>query len=201
MRQVLFSDPSESCSFDSLLSRACLLPRFPFPLFALLVAASGLRPIAKSIVPRLGLGLRHTNLSQTARGYNGSVSHAFVFSRAQAGRGTFSQGSSGWRMAPVSTPRGKSFEDAKLRFEDVQQALQEKSGTVRLFEPPKTVVWFSIALSSFLYRLECCRLLLKCQCCGGKYWGAPCGTPVCEQNGEYGGWASLCLLVVDPFRF
>lgn len=34
-------------------------------------------------------------------------------------------------MAPVSTPRGKSFDDAKLRFEDVQRALQEKSGTVR----------------------------------------------------------------------
>eukprot|EP00752_Nemacystus_decipiens_P011678 g10365.t1 len=48
----------------------------------------------------------------------------------EAGRGTFSQGSSGWRMAPVSTPRGKSFEDAKMRFEDIQQALQEKSGTV-----------------------------------------------------------------------
>ncbi|CAM9351130.1 unnamed protein product [Pylaiella littoralis] len=48
----------------------------------------------------------------------------------EAGRGTFSQGASGWRMAPVSTPRGKSFEDAKLRFEDVQKALQEKSGTV-----------------------------------------------------------------------
>ncbi|CAM9621685.1 unnamed protein product [Scytosiphon promiscuus] len=48
----------------------------------------------------------------------------------EAGRGTFSQGASGWRMAPVSTPRGKSFEDAKLRFEDVQAALEQKSGTV-----------------------------------------------------------------------
>lgn len=33
-------------------------------------------------------------------------------------------------MAQVSQPRGKSFEDAKLRFEDVQRALKEKSGTV-----------------------------------------------------------------------
>ncbi|CAN0522887.1 unnamed protein product, partial [Ectocarpus sp. 8 AP-2014] len=33
-------------------------------------------------------------------------------------------------MAPVSTPRGKSFEDAKLRFDDVKSALKEKSGTV-----------------------------------------------------------------------
>ncbi|CAM9321032.1 unnamed protein product [Ascophyllum nodosum] len=48
----------------------------------------------------------------------------------EAGRGTFSEGSSGWRMAQVSQPRGKSFEDAKLRFEEVQQALREKSGTV-----------------------------------------------------------------------
>ncbi|CAB1099958.1 unnamed protein product [Ectocarpus sp. CCAP 1310/34] len=48
----------------------------------------------------------------------------------EAGRGTFSQGSTGWRMAPVSTPRGKSFEDAKLRFDDVKNALKEKSGTV-----------------------------------------------------------------------
>ncbi|CAN0507048.1 unnamed protein product, partial [Scytosiphon promiscuus] len=47
-----------------------------------------------------------------------------------AGRGTFSEGSSGWKMAQVSVPRGRSFEDAKLRFEDVQQALLEKSGTV-----------------------------------------------------------------------
>lgn len=34
-------------------------------------------------------------------------------------------------MAQVSEPRGKSFEDAKLRFEDIQRALLEKSGTVR----------------------------------------------------------------------
>ncbi|CAM9930939.1 unnamed protein product, partial [Ectocarpus fasciculatus] len=47
----------------------------------------------------------------------------------EAGRGTFSQGSTGWRMAPVSTPRGKSFDDAKLRFDDVKSALKEKSGT------------------------------------------------------------------------
>lgn len=53
-----------------------------------------------------------------------------LFCAAQAGRGTFSAGTSGWQMAQVSQPRGKSFEDAKLRFEDVQRALKEKSGTV-----------------------------------------------------------------------
>jgi len=47
----------------------------------------------------------------------------------EAGRGTF-QGNTGWQMAQVSKPRGKSFEDAKLRFEDIQMAMQEKSGTV-----------------------------------------------------------------------
>jgi len=48
----------------------------------------------------------------------------------EAGRGTFQKGSSGWNMAAVSKPRGTSFEDAKLRFEDVQVALKETSGTV-----------------------------------------------------------------------
>ena len=48
----------------------------------------------------------------------------------EAGRGTFSEKSGGWNMATVSTPRGSSFEDAKLRFEDVQMALKQTSGTV-----------------------------------------------------------------------
>ena len=47
----------------------------------------------------------------------------------EAGRGTF-QGNTGWQMAQVSKPRGKSFEEAKLRFEDVQMAMKETSGTV-----------------------------------------------------------------------
>lgn len=69
---------------------------------------------------------KHSNAQPGRKSYLPSL----PFSR-QAGRGTFSQGASGWRMAPVSTPRGKSFEDAKLRFEDVQAALEQKSGTVR----------------------------------------------------------------------
>ena len=48
----------------------------------------------------------------------------------EAGRGTFQKGNSGWNMAAVSTPRGTSFEDAKLRFEDIQVALKQTSGTV-----------------------------------------------------------------------
>ncbi|CAN0510145.1 unnamed protein product, partial [Discosporangium mesarthrocarpum] len=47
----------------------------------------------------------------------------------QAGRGTFAPGSTGWRMTAVSQPRGSSYEDAKLRFEDIQKALKERSGT------------------------------------------------------------------------
>lgn len=48
----------------------------------------------------------------------------------EAGRGTFQKGNSGWNMAAVSKPRGTSFEDAKLRFEDIQVALKQTSGTV-----------------------------------------------------------------------
>ena len=48
----------------------------------------------------------------------------------EAGRGTFDDNRGGWNMAAVSTPRGSSFEDAKLRFQDVETALQQKSGTV-----------------------------------------------------------------------
>jgi len=47
----------------------------------------------------------------------------------EAGRGTFSEGKGGWNMAAVSQPRGKTFEEAKLRFEDVQMAMRAKSGT------------------------------------------------------------------------
>lgn len=48
----------------------------------------------------------------------------------EAGRGTFEDGKTGWNMKAVSKPRGKSFNDAKLRFEDIEVALKEKSGTV-----------------------------------------------------------------------
>jgi hypothetical protein len=50
----------------------------------------------------------------------------------EAGRGSFQQGKSGWSIAAVSQPRGKSFEDAKLRFEDVQMAMKETSGAYPL---------------------------------------------------------------------
>ena len=46
-----------------------------------------------------------------------------------AGRGIPDEGSgSGWKMAAVSEPRGSSFEDAKMRFVDVENAL--RLGTV-----------------------------------------------------------------------
>lgn len=48
----------------------------------------------------------------------------------EAGRGTLDGGQGGWNMAAVSTPRGSTFEDAKLRFSDVQVALKKTSGTV-----------------------------------------------------------------------
>lgn len=48
----------------------------------------------------------------------------------EAGRGTFEDGKTGWNMKAVSKPRGKSFDEAKLRFEDIEVALKEKSGTV-----------------------------------------------------------------------
>mmetsp|Transcript_30142 Transcript_30142/g.39702 ORF Transcript_30142/g.39702 Transcript_30142/m.39702 type:complete len:519 (+) Transcript_30142:46-1602(+) len=47
-----------------------------------------------------------------------------------AGRGTFVDGRTGWQMANVGKPRGKSFEEAKMRIQDVERALSEKSGTV-----------------------------------------------------------------------
>ena len=48
----------------------------------------------------------------------------------EAGRGTFQEGRSGWNMAAVSTPRGRSFQEAKLRFDDVLIALTQTNGTV-----------------------------------------------------------------------
>jgi len=50
----------------------------------------------------------------------------------EAGRGTVEggPGKGGWNMASVSSPRGNSFEEAKLRFQDVEMAMTKKSGTV-----------------------------------------------------------------------
>ena len=50
-----------------------------------------------------------------------------------AGRGFFNEEdktSGGWKMATVGEARGTSFEDAKLRPEDVRAALAKRSGTV-----------------------------------------------------------------------
>ncbi|CAM9922236.1 unnamed protein product, partial [Phaeothamnion confervicola] len=61
-----------------------------------------------------------------------AVEHEFM----EAGRGTISS-SSGWRMAKVSQPRGKSFEDAKLRFEANVFVLQTQGRKRwRVFAPP-----------------------------------------------------------------
>ncbi|CAM9820563.1 unnamed protein product, partial [Chrysoparadoxa australica] len=78
------------------------------------------------------------------------VEHAVESDFLEAGRGTFAEGRSGWKMAAVSQPRGKSFEEAKLRFKDVEKAMKEKSGTVVInsagaFIPPLAGVC-----------LECC---------------------------------------------
>ncbi|EWM23319.1 myc-induced nuclear antigen [Nannochloropsis gaditana] len=49
-----------------------------------------------------------------------------------AGRGFFEENSEtgGWKMAAVGLARGSSFEEAKLRPEDVRAALKQRSGTV-----------------------------------------------------------------------
>lgn len=48
----------------------------------------------------------------------------------EAGRGTFQEGRSGWNMAAVSRPKGKSYEDAKLKYDEVEEALRQQNGTV-----------------------------------------------------------------------
>lgn len=65
-------------------------------------------------------------MAYTMQDVENSVENDFV----EAGRGTLDGGQGGWNMAAVSTPRGSSFEDAKLRFSDVQVALKKTSGTV-----------------------------------------------------------------------
>jgi hypothetical protein len=65
-------------------------------------------------------------MAYTIQNVEDSVENDFV----EAGRGTLDGGQGGWNMAAVSTPRGSTFEDAKLRFSDVQVALKKTSGTV-----------------------------------------------------------------------
>jgi hypothetical protein len=51
----------------------------------------------------------------------------------EAGRGSFEDGRTGWNMAMVSKPRGKSFEEAKLNFDDVVAAMKQTNGFIKLF--------------------------------------------------------------------
>lgn len=45
-----------------------------------------------------------------------------------AGRGSFLDGKSGWNMQKVSEPKGTTFEEAKLHYDDVLIALKENNG-------------------------------------------------------------------------
>lgn len=63
----------------------------------------------------------------------------------EAGRGSFKDGETGWNMATVSQPRGPTFEEAKLRYEDITVAMKQTSGTVVFnsaggFIPPLSTV-------------------------------------------------------------
>lgn len=80
----------------------------------------------------------------------------------EAGRGTVLESGGGWNMASVSQPRGTSFEDAKLRFEDVKMAMKKTSGTIVFnsaggFIPPlagvclETVAAFGIPAALNMY--------------------------------------------------
>jgi hypothetical protein len=46
----------------------------------------------------------------------------------EAGRGSFQQDKGGWNMAAVSTPKGSSFQEAKLQYDDVLEALKQTNG-------------------------------------------------------------------------
>ena len=55
------------------------------------------------------------------------VQHAVDNDFLDAGRGV-ADGKGGWKMAAVSEPRGDSFEDAKMRYVDVVEAMQLGTG-------------------------------------------------------------------------
>ena len=57
------------------------------------------------------------------------VEHAIETDFLEAGRGTFSA-KSGWNMAQVSEPTGTTFDEAKLKYNEVTNAMKEKNGTV-----------------------------------------------------------------------
>ena len=75
--------------------------------------------LCKQVLPNLDQGYISDDLKK-------AVDEDFI----EAGRGTFEEGRTGWNMKAVSTPKGKSFEEAKLKFDDIEKALKEKSGTV-----------------------------------------------------------------------
>ena len=75
-----------------------------------------LRPVIKRSVPGVRESFRLEELEK-------AVDSDFL----QAGLGVATK-ESGWRMKNVGTPRGNSYEDAKLRYVDVAQAM--RSGTV-----------------------------------------------------------------------
>jgi hypothetical protein len=73
----------------------------------------------------------HPNIAQgfTMEDVHEAVNKDFL----EAGRGSVQQGKSGWKMEAVSQPKGRSFEDAKLKFEDIQIALQQTAGKIAHF--------------------------------------------------------------------
>ena len=77
------------------------------------------------------------------------VEYAVENDFVEAGRGALEGGQGGWNMAAVSTPRGKSFEDAKLRFQDVQASPRKRVAQL-----------FSTVLEDSFHLLLVCALIL-----------------------------------------
>jgi hypothetical protein len=57
-------------------------------------------------------------------------------------------------MKSVSQPRGKSFEEAKLRFEDIEMALKEKSGKheyfLFFFSSTQCIIFFIVTIGTIV---------------------------------------------------
>lgn len=58
------------------------------------------------------------------------VKHSTETDFLEAGRGTFVEGNTGWNMATVSKPKGTSYNDARLKYDEIEVAMKEKSGTI-----------------------------------------------------------------------
>lgn len=56
------------------------------------------------------------------------LQHSLEFEFFDAGRGCCDYERSGWSMRTVSKPTGTAFEDANLKFSDIQSALQVPNG-------------------------------------------------------------------------